>query len=376
MSAVRITVLTTVHVPGDTRIFHKQVASLADAGYEVHYCAPEAGSLDPRDGIVLHDLGPRVQTPSARLARLRKAAGLVRNLAPTVVHIHDPELLPAMALSGAGRRAALVYDIHENIRQQLRIKPWIPSPLRPFVAWMYGLIERICLSSVRAVVLAEDSYADDYVGCDATVVRNYPVLDRIANEPRTAPMNARICYVGGVSVERGALEIIDAFRIAARSRDDLDLVLAGPITAPLTAEVLLDRLGDPALAARVRIPGRVPLDEAYALMAGSAVGVAPLRPVGNYVGSLPTKMFEYMSCGLPVVVSDFPLWRSIVDDAACGRCCSGGSAESLAEGILSVLEDPERYARMSDSGLAAVRDRYNWTHEAAKLLDLYRRITS
>lgn len=371
---LRVAVVTTVHVPGDTRIWHKQVRSLAQSGCEVHYVASDLAGFAGAEGVALHDLGPRLQTPAARLGRISRAAGIVRRLRPDVIHFHDPELLPALTLASVGLDAALIYDIHENVREQLRIKPWLPGALRPATTAVYGLLESLCLRSVAAVVLAEDSYAPFYAGRNQVVVKNYPIPARMADGPRSLPEPPSICYVGGVSEARGALDLLDAFRILAERRADVTLTLAGPVMAPLTRQGLLARLAGTGLAERVRIPGRVPLDEAYALMAQAAVGVAPLRAVGNYVGSLPTKMFEYMSCALPVVVSGFPLWREIVDDAGCGACFTPGDPADLAARLDAVLADPEAYRAMSARGLTAVRERYNWEREAAGLLDLYRRI--
>lgn len=372
----RVAVVTTVHVPGDTRIWHKEVGSLAQAGWEVHYLASDLAGFRADGRAALHDLGPRVQTPAARLARVRRAVALVRSLRPDVIHFHDPELLPALTLGSVGLGASLVYDVHENVREQLRIKPWLPAAARPLVAGCYGLLESLCLRAVRGIVLAEESYAPAYAAHDAVVVKNYPILDRTAAGPRELPEAPTICYVGGVSVARGALDLLDAFAILAARRSDVSLTLAGPVLPPLTPDSLRARVAGSAAAGRVRIPGLVPLDEAYALMCGAAVGVAPLRAVGNYVGSLPTKMFEYMSCALPVVVSGFPLWRGIVEETGCGRTFTPGDPADLAARIAEVLDDPDAYRAMSARALNSVRERFSWEGEAEVLLDLYRRIAS
>jgi glycosyltransferase involved in cell wall biosynthesis len=373
MSAPRIAVVTTVHVPGDTRIWHKQVGSLAGAGWDVHYLAPDLDGFEGREGVVLHGLGPRRLGLRARLGRLRRALREVRRLDPDVIHFHDPELLPAFAWFGP-RRARLIYDIHENVRRQLLIKPWLPLPLRGVVAGVYGLLERLSLRRVALVVLAEDSYAPLYRDRRAVVVKNYPVLERLAPGPRDLGPEPRVCYVGGLSVERGAVDLLRAFRGVLDARPDARLVVAGPAHAPLSTDGLREMAEGLGIGDRTEVRGRVPLPEAYDLMAGSAVGVAPLRAAGNYVASLPTKMFEYMSCALPVVVSDFPLWRSIVEKRGCGRTFAPGEPEALAAAILDVLADPDRYAAMSAAGLAAVFERYGWDAEAAKLLQAYREL--
>ncbi len=236
-------------------------------------------------------------------------------------------------------------------------------------------MEAVCLRRVAACVLAEDSYAAEYVGRDAPVVKNYPVLDRLAEAPRTERKGPGFCYVGGVSETRGATDMIRAFALVleripgarlhsrARSIRRCRRRSAGARRdVGRRARLHLERPGVPRRG--------LPDHGRSGRRAGS------LWRVGNYVESLPTKMFEYMSCALPVVVSDFPLWRAIVEDCGCGTVFEPGDVASLADAMTASVSDEPSYARMSEAGLRAVVDRYNWALEADRLLDLYGRIVS
>ena len=294
-----VAVVTTVHAPGDTRIWHKQVRSLAAAGHRVHYVAGPLEGLEFPAGVQAHDLGAKRPGIGARLGRIREAVRRVRSIRPDVVHIHDPELL-ALGWFGRAPGRRLIYDVHENVRQQLRLKPRIPSPLRPLVATVYGMVERLTSPRISRFILAEESYAPIYGGRPVTIVKNYPVLDPAvaseATEPRTVGDELVVCYVGGVSVVRGALDLIDALPRLVEARPAARLILAGPLQG-LEREALLDRAQRLGVGDRIELPGRVAYEEGQRLMSEATVGVAPLHAVGNYVESLPTKMFEYMRWG-------------------------------------------------------------------------------
>ena len=100
-------------------------------------------------------------------------------------------------------------------------------------------------------------------------------------------------------------------------------------------------------------------------------GLVTLHPLPNYLDSQPIKMFEYMSAGIPVIASDFPLWREIVVGSQCGVCVDPMNPHEIARAIDLLVNDPERARRMGENGRAAIRDRYNWSAEERKLLRLY-----
>jgi hypothetical protein len=85
-------------------------------------------------------------------------------------------------------------------------------------------------------------------------------------------------------------------------------------------------------------------------------------------------MFEYMAAGLPVIASDFPLWREIVDGAGCGLLVDPMDPRAIAEAMQWIIDHPEEAAEMGRRGRAAVEHTYNWEAESTKLVELYRRL--
>jgi glycosyltransferase involved in cell wall biosynthesis len=110
------------------------------------------------------------------------------------------------------------------------------------------------------------------------------------------------------------------------------------------------------------------------MLARSSVGLVTLHPRLNYVDSQPIKMFEYMAAGVPVVCSSFPLWRGIVEGHRCGICVDPMNPGEIAAAIDRLASSPGEVEEMGRRGREAVRERFNWAVEEAKLLDLYRGI--
>ena len=106
----------------------------------------------------------------------------------------------------------------------------------------------------------------------------------------------------------------------------------------------------------------------------SMAGLVVFHPTINYIDALPVKMFEYMSAGIPVIASNFPLWKEIVEGAECGICVDSLNPEEIAKAIQFIVEHPAEAEQMGKNGRRAVEERYNWGIEEKKLLGFYKKV--
>ena len=86
------------------------------------------------------------------------------------------------------------------------------------------------------------------------------------------------------------------------------------------------------------------------------------------------KLFQYMSAGLPVVVSDIGNWGTLVEDEGCGVAVEPGDPDAIADALVALADDPDRRSTLGRNGHRAALERYNWESERAKLLDVYERL--
>jgi glycosyltransferase involved in cell wall biosynthesis len=354
---MRIVVATIVHDPQDARILHREIAALLDAGHTVTYVAPfsATGSLPLPDGVVAVDV-PRA-VGRRRLGPLVAARKALRRLAPDadVVLVHDPELLLVLPPIRTG--LVRVWDVHEDTASALVAKPWLPSWLRRAAASGVRFLERRAERRVQ-LILAEESYVSRFRK-PHPVVRNLPVVP--AGEP-VPPGDDRVVYVGSITLERGAAEMVALGRLLRREGVTVELVGAARDAATRTL------LETAAAAGEVSWLGPLPNDVALARVDGALAGLSLLHDLPNYRHSLPTKVVEYMARGVPVITTPLPVPRALVEDAGSGIVVPFDDIAAAAGAVRALREDPALRDRLAKGGVTAARDRLDWRSEIPTFL--------
>ncbi|MDC4505526.1 glycosyltransferase, partial [Acinetobacter baumannii] len=117
--------------------------------------------------------------------------------------------------------------------------------------------------------------------------------------------------------------------------------------------------------------GQLSRNEVKEVLQRSVAGLVTFLPVPNHIDAQPNKMFEYMSAGIPVIGSNYPLWRSIIEDNGCGICVNPEDPEEIAAAIDKLIVDRALAENMGKNGIRAVNEKYNWSIEEKKLFKLY-----
>jgi len=358
--------LTSVHQRYDTRIFWKLCNSLAANGYAVALVVADGKGDEHCDNEVrVLDVG----RPGGRLGRMIKATRRVKAQAfalnADLYHLHDPELIPiGLALKRHGKR--VVFDFHEDVPKQLLSKPYLNRWALRLLSAVFAKYERAAASRFDAVIGATPVITEKFRKTAKRVanINNFPRIGELEIKRPWEGKADEIAYVGGISAVRGIIPLI---RSLERIRSGAKLNLVG-------------RFEDKALESIVKSSAgwRNVHDHGFQDRAGvrdvlgrSMAGLVTLRPTPAYLDSLPVKMFEYMSAGIPVIASDFPLWREIVLGHDCGLCVDPDDPDAIAAAIDALISDRKRAEQMGRNGRAAVQEIFNWSVEEKKLLQLY-----
>lgn len=364
---MKVAHLTSVHPPFDVRIFHKECRSLAMAGHEVVLVAPHDGP-ETRDGVRLH----AVPKARGRLQRALKTTWRVYRAAVAedarVYHFHDPELIPVgLLLKLHGKR--VIYDVHEDVPEDVLTKAYLHPALRRAIAFAAGTLERLGAAAFDGVVTVTPGIARRFPAAKTHLVQNFPVEGELGG-PTTRPYMDRpphALYVGVINAERGLPQILDALdRLPGASPARLSL--AGSFSPPALEASLKAMPG----WAKVDFHGWQDRAGVRQLTEEARIGLVLFQPLPNHVEAQPNKLFEYMAAGLPVIASDFPRWRELVEGAGCGLLVDPASPQAIADAVTWLLDHPAEAQAMGQRGAAAVASRYNWTHEARTLVALYR----
>jgi glycosyltransferase involved in cell wall biosynthesis len=250
---------------------------------------------------------------------------------------------------------------------QMRYKAWIPARVRAPAARAFAALEAAAVSRMDAVVTPSHTALNRLRRSQPNthLLANYPRLDEIVPAARWSDRERAACYVGGITRDRGAHELV-----AAMAGVDGVLHLAGAFMPPALRPEL-ERL--PGWG-RVHYAGRLGRDAVCALMARTKVGVIPLHPIANYVDAYPVKLFEYLAAGLPIVATDVPRWREVLRAHDCGVSVPFGDPAKLGAAIERLLDDDDGARAMGERARRAAERHYSWETQAAALTHLYERL--
>lgn len=365
----RVAIVSSVHRWNDTRIFIKQATSLSANGYDVVLVGIGKRQTPFLSGGVLVYPLPR----RARHLRWMNWIAILRIIVserPRVIHIHDPELFPlVLLLRITGCKA--VCDVHEDFSKQILDKEWIPSIFRTGLSRAVESVEKFLPRLADAVILAEDSYARNFPRiANVTVVRNFPVLPPENKKDYHSDV-FRMTYVGDVRKVRGIAEYVAISAQLVRRGIPTELWVIGSFANPSEEQEIRGMIETLGMEKRVRLFGRRPPEELPALLEQCDVGLALLHPIGNYQESYPTKMFEYMAAGLPVIASRFALWERVLVGNDCGCVVDPLNPDEATRAALEYWNSPDLRERHGQNGRRAVEESYHWDVDLRRLLDLY-----
>lgn len=364
-----ITHLTTVHPAFDARIFHKECKSIARAGYDVTLIACHDQD-EMREGVRIRAL-PKAH---GRLSRMIWRTWAIYREAirqdADLYHFHDPELLPVGILLRM-RGKMVVYDVHEDVSADVAAKHYIPRALRRPLAWTISTLEALSSRLFSGVVAATVTISRRFVAQEQhqVVVSNYPILQEFQTATPSVwhHRSLAVAYVGVLARDRCLPELIEAMSLLPGGLQ-ATLKLAGNFSPSTLRKELAGMKGWD----RTCVMGVLDRTGVSGLLADVRGGLVVLKPTPAFLESAPVKMFEYMAAGIPIIASDFPRFREIVEGARCGLLVQPDDPVGIAGAIEFILTHPEEAEAMGKRGQEAVVRKYNWASEERKLLHLYR----
>lgn len=363
MDRIRICHVTSVHPYSDGRIFRKECCSLKKK-YDVCLIAPNVED-QTIDGINVFG----VNLPKSRIKRILSLDTVYKKMMEVdadVYHFHDPELLSVGDKAKcAGKK--VIFDSHEDVPLQISEKEWIPKPFRRLMSSLYRRYEEDKLKHFDAVVSVTPSIVERLRACNRNTyqITNYPILKDF--EDNRSWQNY-ICFTGGVSPQWMHDNIIQGIE-----NIDVKYVVAGMVEGNY-----LDRLSVLPAWNKVEYRGIVKPNDVSEIQQGSFAGMALndyVANVGYKLGSLGnTKLFEYMMSGIPVIATDFILWKEIIEKYECGICINPQDVDAIRDAIIYLKNNPEEAKRMGDNGRKAVQEQYNWSSQENFLFDMYDKV--
>lgn len=379
-SSSKVCHISTLHPPFDPRIFYRQCRSLARAGYDTHLIVPLESDYKRVDGVYLHSVGNIADERagfkgSLRFKRFRQAFRLCQIIHADIYHLHDPELIPLGLWLRFTTRSRIVFDCHEHNIAFLREKTEIWAPVRRLSIWIMQLLEKLAAQYFDAIVTADEGveriYRNRYRARRVITINNFPLLELFSlQEASTIDVERPydLVYHGSLAQYRinNALEIAQRLKTQGHN---VKWFLFGPCpnTAWLLKEIESRGLSDVFTI----YPEHIPHNKVMELVLSARIGIIPLPDIIKFRYNVPTKLFEYMALGMPVILSNLPPSRPYLKNTMCAIMISPNDYDGYVDAIAKLLKNPELRQKMGLIGKKRIKETYNWESEASKLLTLY-----
>ncbi|MCP2041412.1 glycosyltransferase involved in cell wall biosynthesis [Neisseria sp. HSC-16F19] len=360
--------LTSVHPRDDIRIFLKECMSLSKI-YKVVLVVADGNGNEEKHGIDIYDVGAF----SGRLNRMKNAPAQILKQAlalnADIYHLHDPELLTiALNLKKSGKK--VIFDAHEDVPKQILSKPYLNKWVAKIISILVRIYEQFVCTRLDAVVTATPMIRDKFLKYKSQVIdiNNYPLpreLEIINKDWNN--IGNQIAYVGGITKIRGIEQVVEAMSLT-------EVPVRLNLVGKFSEEAVYRRVQELNGWRSINEFGQLGRGEVKTILAHSIAGIVTFLPMPNHIDAQPNKMFEYMSAGIPVIASNYPLWRSIIEGNNCGICVDPLNPQEIANAIDKLVQNKEWARLLGENGKKAIYDKYSWLIEEKKLLQLYQTV--
>lgn len=369
--------LTTVHNRYDKRILRKECRYLSNH-YEVYLIVADGQGDELYNGVNIRDVGKsknrfwRMLNATRRM--LKKAILINANL----YHIHDSELWPiAMRLKRLGKK--VIFDAHEDFPNDLYNAPYLNDNILKRTFTKHVIIpllryyQKYVFKRLDALIAATPYIQKciEKLNSKTVVVYNYfdvnnPFISTNKIEITKLPKFHYIVYGGTISSSYGVKNIVESLKFTK----NVMLYMCGRFASDGYRH-LLESLPEWQY---VSFLGTVPQDRMAEVYKKSNIAILANHDTFNYQWCLPTKLFEFMYYRLPVIVSDLPGIRPIVEKSQCGFLVKPNQADTskqIANCINYLIEHPLEAKQMGENGRKAILEHYNMNESYKVLLNLY-----
>jgi len=298
---------------------------------------------------------------------IKKIRRYVRENGIDIIIVRDiPLAIPAI-IAGRARSVPVVLDMAEHYGAMfsdfVKDSPGLKKVPRYLLKnpIMADITEKVVLKYINhiMVVVEESKWRLEKLGVPAekiSIVSNTPPITKRPEDKIDLPEGLKLVYIGQLQHTRGIGTVIEGFRYLLKKRSDINLYIAG---SGEQAEYFKRLAGKSGVTGNVHFLGWIKPDIAYRYINSCDIGIVPPLATKHIISTIPNKIFDYMLCGLAVLVSDAAPLKRIVDESRCGWSFEAGNPQAFADRVLKISESPD-IAAFGANGRQAVIDRYNW----------------
>jgi len=356
----------------DDRIYERACQGLAREGFDVHLVFTRPDVLPKEEGVRFHWIDKREGWKRRWFSSIQ-AVNLAIKVKADIYQFHDPDLLPhIMRIKKALPNAKIIYDIHENF--QANFKQWgFPQ----FLGRLFRKYEIMKINQLDGFAAVTQSLKDLFPQLEkpGVVIRNTVDVHRLRHiKPEDIlPFDIPTFYTSGSqSHARLVLQTVQSMKFISK---DLNyrMMFAGRYYPGIKEELLAQARKD-GTDLFLKLEGMLPWDENFKRTARALCGCVFYENNQNNQIGTPNRIFEYMYSGIPIVVSDYPELRNIVEKAKCGLIVSSEKPEAIAEAFEFLLRNPEKAKEMGRNGRKAIFEDFGYHVDLKNTIEFYHQI--
>ncbi len=367
---LKICVLTTVHIPDDNRIFHKELKSLKNLGYDIVYVAPGVEN-GKRDGIEYVNYEKK-SNKFLRMLDFFSVYKMVKKLGCDVCHFHDVEGILVGLLLKATTKIKVVYDVHEDYRNQMANKYYMSEFMRKVFYKVISFMENRANKKFDYMITADNGTKKYFDQSKTEVLFNFPKLSNYSDINLGAPKKYDLVFLGSTSKFILNIMLECTSRLKAEGYS-VKTLMVKMLHFANSEEYVKQRMTELNLTDDdFVLMDRLSTKEVPNYLAQSKIGMLPLDNTKKNANNIPTKLFEDMLCGLPVICSDLAPSRSFIQNENVGYLVPHDDVDAYIEKIKLLLDDENLRTEMGNRARNLVIEKYNWENEEKKLAEIYK----
>ncbi|HII03046.1 TPA: glycosyltransferase family 4 protein [Methanosarcinaceae archaeon] len=371
---MKICIMSAVHSPFDTRMYYKIGKSLSNK-HEITIIAPHNKKIDEEiEGIHIITI-PETKKKTTYPFTIINLFFAALKADCDAYQCELPSTLLVGVIIKILKRKKVVYDMRDYYPTLIAENAIFPDRLKPLIRVASMWCERFLCMFADFIITVDDVMKFKYKDYNKNIitVSNYPkksLFIRKEGREKDKKENS-VVYVGGLIKYKGIFESIKAIEIVRNEIPDVKMVFIGKFNNDGFKEEVTPYIKEQKLEENIVFTGWVPHGETIKYLEKANVGLVLLQPIERYIHAISVKLFEYMACGIPVIASDFPEMRAIVEENNCGITVDPTNIMEISDAIIELLKDPQKEKKMGENGRRAVEEKYNWENMEKRLFGLY-----
>lgn len=341
---------------------------ILSSGFSLNIFATEGGPQEEYEGAPIY----RIAQPVKPFRQRRfiefniRAAALASKLNADIYHAVDLDTLWAAVTASRPGKAKVVYESRELYTELLALNN------RPLAKWFWRNLEKRYIHRADAIITINRSIADQLI--KRYDIEDPVIIPNVASIPEPVEpvdlqvkfsLNSRyiLIYQGILRPGQGILRSLKALACL----NDVGLVIAGAGPYRSEMEEWVNKLN---ITDRVKFAGKISPELLPAYTSGADAGFLLMEPVAlnNYL-ALPQKLFQYITAGVPPIVSNLPELRAVVENGNLGLVLPDGSSEQDSQAIRTFLENNLITAK---ANCHKAKSKYSWENEGEKIIGIYK----